>query len=118
MFRIADIIRRSTYTTDIKAFFNVLRLIMYLYLYIHIVGCLFWSIIERNAPEVYLKDIERGYYYPLYDYEEGLPYRVDQNNEFCTDFTNADCTFVEADPVVDRKFGTPHYFGNAEEFTW
>jgi hypothetical protein len=69
IFRLATIIRKSTFTIDVKAFMNIMRLVLYLYLYIHCVGCIFWFIIESAAPTPYLRDIDRGFYYPMHDFE-------------------------------------------------
>jgi hypothetical protein len=44
VFRISDLIRRSTFTSDVKASLNIVRLFLYLYLYIHMLGCLLWGI--------------------------------------------------------------------------
>ena len=41
--RISEMIRKSTLTQDSKACMEVLKLILYLTLYIHLVGCLLWT---------------------------------------------------------------------------
>ena len=81
----------------------------YLFLYIHVVGCLFWTQIERDAPEVFYKDINRGYYYPLFDFDNGAPFHADPKDQYCPidrfgGYAEG-CMPVEADPQIDRRFG-------------
>lgn len=46
-----------------KAFLNISKLIMYLYLYIHFVACGLWMAVSAHAPEQFIRDINRGGYY-------------------------------------------------------
>ena len=109
VFRIADIIRKGTMTTDAKAFLNIGRLILYLYLYIHIVGCLLYAVTQIDAPNVFVKDLKRdGHYYPFYDWENSEPYMIDADGQFCAKILD-DCVEFEGEDRIDRKFGVPNY---------
>jgi hypothetical protein len=43
------------------------------------------------------------------DWDNGQPYMVDNNGEFCFDAAGVECTVAESIEGIDRKFGQPHY---------
>ena len=72
VFRLSEMIKKANTDTDKKALLNLIKLVFYLFFYLHLLACYKWIMLKANGPDLYKKHGE-GYFN-----EDGDPL-LDQN---------------------------------------
>lgn len=62
VFRIKELIARSNADKPTKAFMNIMKLIFFLFIYLHLVGCFLWLAIETGSGKKYYRSYSNNNY--------------------------------------------------------
>ena len=62
VFRIGPMIAKSNIDEYTKTFLNLIKLIFYLFFYLHCTSCYLWMALEFNSPTRYYRDFEMNAY--------------------------------------------------------
>ena len=82
VFRLSEMIKRANTDTDKKALLNLIKLVFYLFFYLHLLACYKWIMLKDNGPTLYHlhgNNYENEFEEPMLD-ENGQP--VERNEDY------------------------------------
>ena len=56
VFRVSEMINKTNTDKQTKAFLNIIKLVFYLFFYLHLLGCYNWIMLTVNGPKKYVRD--------------------------------------------------------------
>ena len=62
VFRLGKMISKTNLQSEVKAVLNLMKLVFYLLLYVHGVGCFWWLTCTMGYPDMYYIDLKNNLY--------------------------------------------------------